>query len=67
MMIFQSILYPLLYQSLNLIKKAVIGSGLLVRIQCFHHCNQGSIPGLGTEIPHQAHCMPQSKKLKLKN
>ena len=28
--------------------------GLVFRIQCFHHSSLGSIPGLGTEIPHQA-------------
>ena len=28
--------------------------GLMVRIQHFHCCGPGSIPGLGTEIPHQA-------------
>ena len=28
--------------------------GLGIRIWCFHHCSPGSIPGLGTELPHQA-------------
>ena len=30
----------------------------MVRTQCFKHCGPGLIPGLGTEIPHQAtgHC-----------
>ena len=27
---------------------------LVVRIWHFHCCGQGSAPGLGTEIPHQA-------------
>lgn len=28
--------------------------GRIVRTQCFHHCwGLGSIPGLGTELPHQ--------------
>lgn len=26
----------------------------MLRILCFHHCSPGSIPGLRTEIPHQA-------------
>ena len=29
-------------------------AGLVVRTGCFHHCSPGSIPGLGTELPHQA-------------
>ena len=28
--------------------------GLVVRMQRSHHCDPGSIPDLGTEIPHQA-------------
>lgn len=28
--------------------------GLVFRIWCFHGCSQGSIPGLETEISHQA-------------
>ena len=28
--------------------------GLVDRIWCLHHCGLGSIPSLGTEIPHQA-------------
>ena len=27
---------------------------LVYRIQCFHHCGLGLIPGLGTEIPYLA-------------
>lgn len=26
--------------------------GVMARIRCFHHCSLGSIPRLGTEIPH---------------
>ena len=39
--------------------------GLVVRIQCFHHSGPGSIPGLGTEIPHQdaTHCRQTNKKM----
>jgi len=41
---------------------------LVVRIQHFHRCGLGSIPGLGTEIPHQAtachshHSSPSKKE-----
>ena len=42
----------------NCINKRVITwefpGGLVVRTWCFYHCGLGSIPGLGTEIPHQA-------------
>ena len=41
--------------------------GLVVRTQCFHCCGPSSIPGLGTEIPHQAaECPGQRKKKKRK-
>ena len=40
--------------------------GLEVRIWCFHHCGLGSIPGLGTEIPHQAACCGKKKEKKKK-
>lgn len=36
--------------------------GLGVRILCFHHCGLGSVPSLGTEIPHQATALHQKKK-----
>ena len=38
--------------------------GLVVRTQHFHCCSPGSIPGLGTEIPHlaTAHHTPKNKK-----
>ena len=38
--------------------------GLVIRIRCFHCCNLGSIPGLGTEIPYQAtlRCGQKNKK-----
>ena len=37
--------------------------GLMVRTWCFHYCVLGSIPGLGTEISHQAvACCSQKKK-----
>ena len=29
-----------------------VPGGLVVGIWCFHCCGPGSIPGLGTEIPH---------------
>ena len=36
----------------------------MVRIWRFHHCGPGSIPGLGTEISHQAtaYCSQKNKK-----
>ena len=36
----------------------------MVRTQHFHLCGLGSIPGLGTEIPHQAaiHCGQKNKQ-----
>ena len=39
-------------------------AGLVVRIQCFHHCGPGSFPGLETETPHQA-TAPMAKKKKV--
>ena len=37
--------------------------GPVVRTQHFHCCGQGSIPGLGAKIPHQAAvCRSQKKK-----
>ena len=36
--------------------------GLVVRIQGFHCCIPGSIPGLGTEIPH--HMAAKNNKIK---
>ena len=36
--------------------------GLVIRIQLFHHCEPGSIPGLRTEIPHQADAHGSQKK-----
>ena len=40
-------------------------SGLVVRIQHFHHCGLGSIPGLGTEIVHQVTaCFSEKEKKK---
>ena len=37
--------------------------GLEVRTWCFHGCGLGSIPGLGSEIPHQAApCCGKKKK-----
>ena len=41
-------------------------AGLVVRIQCFHHCGPGSFPSLGTEIPHQATAHMAKKKKKKK-
>ena len=43
-------------------------AGLVVRIWHLHHCNPGSFPGLGTEIPHQATacCGKKNKKKKEK-
>lgn len=41
--------------------------GLGVRILCFHHCGLGSVPSLGTEIPHQATALHQKKKKKITN
>ena len=39
--------------------------GLVVKTRHLHHCNQGSIPGLETEIPHQATaCCSQKLKRK---
>ena len=39
--------------------------GLMVRIQCFHCCSPGSIPGVGTETdPISSHRMPWGKKKK---
>ena len=37
-------------------------SGPVVRTQQFHHFGPGSIPGLGTEIPHQATARKKKKK-----
>ena len=28
--------------------------GRVVRTWCFHHCGLGSVPGLGSEMPHPA-------------
>ena len=44
----------------------------LVRTQCFHCCSPGLIPGLGTEIPHQAAALgsppgPKESGSKIKN
>ena len=36
--------------------------GLVVRIWCFHCCGTSSVPGLGTEIPHQATARTGRKK-----
>ena len=36
----------------------------MVRIQCFHCFSPGSVPGLGTEIPHQASAHHQKKERK---
>ena len=35
-------------------KQREFPGGLVVRIQCFHFCCPGSIPGWGTKIPHAA-------------
>ena len=35
---------------------------LVIRTQHFHCCGLGSIPGLGTEIPHQAAGHPGQNK-----
>ena len=36
---------------------------LVVRTWCFRHCSLGSIPGLGTEVPHQAlHTVAKNKQ-----
>jgi len=37
----------------------------MVKTQCFPHCGPSSVPGLGTEIPHQA-AAPCSKEKKKK-
>lgn len=34
----------------------------MVRTWCFHYCGLSSIPGLGTEIPHQAIADNKKKK-----
>ena len=39
--------------------------GIIVRNQCFHHHGPGSIPGLGTDIPHQATAHGDKKKKKI--
>ena len=39
---------------------------LVVRSQHFHCCGLGSIPGLGTEIPHQSAAHNSQKKKKKK-
>ena len=39
--------------------------GLVFRIQCFHFCGLGSIPGVGIEIPHHT-LQPPTKKKKRK-
>ena len=37
----------------------------MVRIQHFHHCSPGLIPGLGIEVPHQAtECRNQKRRKK---
>ena len=39
--------------------------GLEVRIRRFDHCGPGSVPSLGTEIPHEvAACHGQGEKKK---
>lgn len=38
--------------------------GLVVSTQGFHCCGLGSIPGLGTEIPHQVTAFHDQKKRK---
>ena len=38
--------------------KGGIPSGLVVRIQCFHQCALGSIPGLATETIKLLHATP---------
>ena len=45
-----------------------VPGGLVVRISGFYCRGPGSIPGLGTESPHQADaCHGQKKKKKVKN
>ena len=41
---------------------AEFAGGLVVMIQHFHCCSLGSIPGLGTESPHQAAARRSQKK-----
>ena len=41
--------------------------GLVVRIQSFHLCSPGSVPGLGTEILHKAAAKESKQKQKQKN
>lgn len=52
------ILLRTIFLKVNINKEGKVGGRLLgccsVRIQHFHGCGQGSIPSLGTEIPHQA-------------
>ena len=40
--------------------------GLGVRTWCFHHCSLGSIPGLGTENPHQGLLLKGTNKIDFK-
>lgn len=40
----------------------------MVRTWRFHHCGPGSVPGLGTGIPHQAdaHCSQKEEEILFK-
>ena len=50
--------------SLDSVKRCrEVHGGLVVSTRCFHCCCLGSVPGLGTEISHQAtHCTLRQKK-----
>jgi len=39
---------------------------LVLRIQYFHYCSMGSIPGLGFEIPYKAIACHKQKQNKVK-
>ena len=48
------------------IQSGEIPGGLVVMIWCFHHCGPDSIPGLGTQISHQAAAKVRKKREKKK-
>ena len=45
-----------------MLKKWELPGGLAVRTWCFHCCSPGVIPGLGTEIPHEAAAHPGQRE-----
>ena len=58
---------PTSHGTQTLIQNGGFSGGLEVRTQCFHCRGQGSVPGMGTEIPHQAtacHSQKQNKQTK---